>query len=131
MNDELRKLHNDVRLLHESPPLQYDEDLAKKLQAELNKKSVTFTESTPLDLGAAYEIDTKCGRNVFEYTDATSTDIKAVSKAAAANWASGDTVYDYKTGDMAKFDAKSQKLYENFTRMLWASSTKAAFGMIK
>jgi uncharacterized protein YkwD len=31
LNDELRKLHNDKRLLHESPPLEFDEDLAKKL----------------------------------------------------------------------------------------------------
>jgi hypothetical protein len=31
LNDELRKLHNEKRLLHQSPPLEFDEDLAKKL----------------------------------------------------------------------------------------------------
>jgi hypothetical protein len=108
LNDELRKLHNDKRLLHESPPLQYDGDLAKKLQSELDKKSVGFTASTVLDLGDSYKIETLCGRNVFEHKDTTSTDIKAVSKAAAADWYSGNTVYDYKTGDMVKFDATSQ-----------------------
>jgi len=36
LNDELRQLHNTKRLLHESPPLEFDEDLAQKLQAALN-----------------------------------------------------------------------------------------------
>lgn len=94
----------------------------------MNSASVTFTATTTLNLGAGYT--QHCDKNVYKHADATSKDIKAVSKAAAADWYSGNTVYDYKTGDMAKFDAKSQKLYENFTRMMWKSSTKVAFGMI-
>jgi len=94
----------------------------------LNAASVGFTEATSLDLGTDY--NTHCGKNVYKHADATSKDIKAVSKAAAANWYSGNTVYDYKTGDMAKFAAASEKPYENFTRMMWKSSTKVAFGMI-
>jgi hypothetical protein len=93
----------------------------------LNSASVTFSALTSLDLGTAY--GQHCDKNVYKHDGAVTKDIKAVSKAAAADWYSGNTVYDYKTGDMAKFDAKSQKLYENFARMIWKSSTKAAFGM--
>jgi hypothetical protein len=81
-------------------------------------------------LGGTADYDTKCASNVYKHEDATSTDIKVISKAAAADWYSGKAAYDFTTGDMAKFDAKSQKLYENFVRMMWKSSTKVAFGMI-
>lgn len=94
----------------------------------MNIASVTFDESTPLDLGTAY--GTACGKNVYKHHGAATKDIKAVSAAAAKDWYSGNAVYDYKTGDMAAFDAKSRKLYENFARMMWKSSTKVAFGMI-
>ena len=52
LNDELRKLHNAKRLRHASPPLEFDGDLAKKLQAAMDAASATFTKTTKLTLGA-------------------------------------------------------------------------------
>lgn len=128
MNDELRKLHNAKRLLHESPPLVFDVDLAKKLQAQLNSKSATFSETTLLSVGTAFTAN--CAKNIYKHDGSVTKDIKTVSKKATDDWYLGNKVYDYKTGDMAAFDAKSRKLYENFTRMMWKSSTKVAFGMV-
>lgn len=108
----------------------FDEGLAKLVQQGLNTNSMTFTATTALtNLGTAYSA-THCGRNVYKQAAALPRDIKSVAKAAAKYWYSGHAVYDSKTGDMTKYDDKSKKLYENFARMLWASSTKVAFGMI-
>lgn len=63
LNDELRAMHNQKRLLHESPPLEFDEGLAKKLQSALDIASATYAESTVLDLGSEYG-EKHCGRNV-------------------------------------------------------------------
>jgi hypothetical protein len=119
-------MHNQKRLLHESPPLEFDEGLAKKLQSALDIASATYDASKVLDLGQDY--NDNCGRNVYKHTDATSKDIKSVAKAAAKDWYSGNTVYNYKNGDTT--DEKKLKEYQNFARMMWKSSTKVAFGMV-
>jgi len=142
LNEELRKLHNQKRLLHESPPLEFDEDLAKKLQAALDRDSVDFykddfdpknwkalDEQKPAGVSGE-KYGKTCGKNVYKHERATSQDINSVSKAAAERWYSGHADYDYKTGDRDKFDEASTKRYQDFARMMWRSSTKVAFGMI-
>lgn len=119
-------MHNQKRLLHESPPLEFDEGLAKKLQSALDIASATYNEKSTLNLGTDY--NNNCKKNVYKHTDATSKDIKSVAKAAAKNWYSGNTVYNYKNGDTT--DEKKLKEYQNFARMMWKSSTKVAFGMV-
>jgi hypothetical protein len=109
----------------------------------LDSKSAAFvkTDATTLQLepgltagtpAALNSYDAKCDKNVFELENAAETakDIGVVSKAAADNWYSGHVDHDYKLGAMAVFVATREEAYENFTRMMWKSSTKVAFGMI-
>jgi hypothetical protein len=92
-------MHNQKRLLHESPPLEFDEGLAKKLQSALDIASADFAESTVLEnLGTEYG-EKHCGRNVYKHTDPTKKDIKSVAEAASEDWYSGNTVYNYMNGD--------------------------------
>jgi hypothetical protein len=129
LNDELRGMHNAKRLLHESPPLEFDEGLAKVLQSALDISSATYSETSTLTLSSSgTDYNSNCGKNVYKHTAATSKDIKSVAKAAAADWYSGNTVYNYKNGDTT--DEKKLKEYQNFARMMWKSSTKVAFGMV-
>jgi len=102
-----------------------DAATAKAKTASELSKEITLAKGAD---GTDYEAN--CDKNVYKHTPATSKDIKTVSEAAAAEWYRGNTAYDDKTGDMAKFDEKSKVLYENFARMMWKASTKAAFGMI-
>lgn len=127
-------MHNQKRLLHESPPLQFDDALASELQQEMNKVANTFDPAVPTTTalgGIAAGYRANCAKSIYKHEDASlGKDIKTLSKAAVDYWYSGNTVYDYATGDRTKYDQDSTKLYANFARMLWKASSKVAFGMI-
>jgi len=84
-----------------------------------------------LTLPAATKYDEKCDSSMYVHPDGSTSDVNALAAAAAAHWYGGNSVYDYKTGDMTEFTAAAKQKYENFGRMLWKASTKAAFGMIE
>lgn len=129
LNDELMKLHNKHRLLHESPPLRYDDVLASRLQKELNINSSGFKEATELDLGTAPKYADNCRRNVYKYDSSDKNkDMKSLADATAADWYSGSQYYDYEKGDTSKVG--KLKEYQKFARMIWAASTTAAFGLV-
>ena len=107
--------------------------LAKKLQAALDLNSASFATTTVLDLTIKGLADpnyaANCGRNVYKHsTEGTTKDIKSVADAAAKNWYSGNTVYNYQSGDTN--DEKKLTEYQNFARMIWKSAHKVAFGMV-
>jgi hypothetical protein len=129
LNDELRAMHNKMRLLHESTPLEFDGEVAKALQSDLNLKSNVINENTVLDLDA--EIQTNCDKNVYRLEGSDQKDITTISQSAADDWYKGSKIYNPETGHMTVFDDENTKMFENFVRMMYKASTKAAFGMVK
>jgi len=129
LNDEMRKIHNKNRLLHESPPLRHDNILAFRLQKDMDLKSTTFKKDTVISLGTGPDYSTVCAKNVYEYdSSGKNKDMTSVAEAASGNWYSGNVYYDYTNGDTN--DIKKLKEFQNFARMIWASSTIAAFGLV-
>ena len=103
LNDELRAMHNKMRLLHESTPLEFDGEIAKALQTDLNLQSNSITETTALNPSHT-DIQTHCDKNVYKLVGTEQKDIKTISQAAADDWYRGSKIYNPARGQATIFD---------------------------
>lgn len=123
-------MHNKMRLLHESTPLEFDGEIAKALQTDLNLKSNEIDENTELN-ASNEDIQQNCRKNVYKLEGTEQKDIRTIAQAAADEWYKGSKIYNPESGHVTIFDEENTKVFHNFVRMLYKASTKAAFGMVK
>jgi len=135
-----RARHNDLREGHEwvtkttgqpdvitmTPPLAGDDAKAKTLQALMNSSVFTGVASS-----LKPKVPTGCSMSFYEETNSAKVAALPTSHAATDAWYhEGKPWYDAATGaTKAGATAGQQELGYRYTRMLWKSTTKVAFGI--
>jgi hypothetical protein len=136
-NELARSRHNDYREGHEFPganaqstvkltPLLIADDVrAKDLQKQMDK--TTFTGAA-----ASITVPKECSMNMYT-ASGTAKDIKELETnhvATDAWYQTGEANYDYtKNTEKAGLTAPQKSALADFTRMVWSSTTKVAFGI--
>jgi len=130
--------YNDIALeatnLHrghsQSPALTLDTDAATRAQTwaeELDGQGSIATSTVgtgPNDRPA------NCAEILFQQTAANKVDTLATSDDAVAAWYAGNTEYDAEAGaPKAPTDPAKKLLSDNYTKLVWESSTVAGFGI--
>lgn len=114
----------------QSSPVALDTDTAAGAQkwAETLDSRGSITSSI-VGLGDNERPD-GCAEILFEQTDANKVDTLATSLDAIDAWYAGNTEYDAEKGaPKTPDDAQKKALSDNYTKLVWKSSTKAGFGI--
>jgi uncharacterized protein YkwD len=153
LNEAALAAHNEKRRYHATPPLEYDETIARDLQRQMDQLSdkdfkkwdgkiqlcedgatcpydATTGTATADEKAAIKAINERCMDNVYEEIDPEKLNELVTTSVATEAWYQGQAEFNYANGEPMAWNEEAQyKKYQDFTRMMWKKTAKVGFGI--